>query len=93
MLRKSVDWFLYDNGPRHERVNIEREPRYRSKFTSILSISKFLVEFLYTKFVVTAKLLNCANSTKSRKASHIWCFELNLGTYGRSILTTPSLKC
>ena len=22
MLRKSMDWFLYDNGPRHEIVNI-----------------------------------------------------------------------
>ena len=22
LLRKSIDWFLYDNGPRHERVKI-----------------------------------------------------------------------
>ena len=23
LLRKSMDWFLYDNGPRHEKVNFE----------------------------------------------------------------------
>ena len=24
MLRKSIDWFLYDNGLRHERVKIAK---------------------------------------------------------------------
>ena len=23
LLRKSMDWFLYDNSPRHEKVNFE----------------------------------------------------------------------
>ena len=35
-LRKSVDWFLYDNGPRHERVKSEyalNAPQHKS-FTS-----------------------------------------------------------
>ena len=32
LLRKSVDWFLYDNGLRHERVNSSQK-----KFLAFLS--------------------------------------------------------
>ena len=42
LLRKSVDWFLYDNGLRHERVKIGKKwrkilsPTYSLKFKNII---------------------------------------------------------
>ena len=46
LLRKSVDWFLYDNGPRHERVNLERIVRFSEQCyrTLLCNFYKLLID-------------------------------------------------
>ena len=42
LLRKSMDWFLYDNGLRHERVNANKYHRTQTFpiFTIFVSMSR-----------------------------------------------------
>ena len=61
LLRKSMDWFLYDNGLHHERVNIfhknsTEEPFHRKNVNNAMSddgdfISKFLQQTVRKKEV------------------------------------------
>ena len=59
---KSMDWFLYDNGLRHERVNTNLIKAQRLQFTGILPIvvlqnfrivfeKYFLMKFFFSKVV------------------------------------------
>ena len=38
LLGKSMDWFLYDNGLRHERVNRTHLPFFQSMYVKIYTI-------------------------------------------------------
>ena len=43
LLGKSMDWFLYDNGLRHERVNVRKTSERSSYFSKVAGL--FLANF------------------------------------------------
>ena len=49
-----MDWFLYDNGRRHERVKVEFElsRRQKTSFQSFTQASKCLQCILYEFFIL-----------------------------------------
>ena len=81
LLRKSMGWFLYDNGPRHERV------KRWSCIKSIQQISDFLIEMSLGNRSSTREFLsNIRNSQKKNSRKK------NSNCYWLSILTNYFVK-
>ena len=48
LLRKSVDWFLYENGPRHERVNEALPGFVCCRHVKYIFVCFYPIQFIFT---------------------------------------------